>query len=106
MFQRVHFRRFLQSSITISGLWPYMHDYKLYWGLKMYECKKKRRELYFVYVSVSNKGKCSTVSGYEQNFRLPSLPPSQLCVTHSKSVAAVASVSLSVAACCPALYPF
>ena len=51
MFQRVHFRRFLQSSITISGLWPYMHDYKLYWGLKMYECKKKRRE-YILYVWV------------------------------------------------------
>ena len=74
-----------------------------YWGLKMYECKKKRRELYFVCVSVSNKGKCSTVSGYEQNFRLPSLPPpSQLCdplQTAAVAVASIASVSLSEAAC-------
>ena len=73
-----------------------------YWGLKICTSVKRRDENYILYVSVSNKGKCSTVSGYEQNFRLPSLPPSQLCdplQTAAVAVASIASVSLSEAAC-------
>ena len=69
---------------------------------------KRRDENYILYVSVSNRGKCSIVSGYEQNFRLPSLPPpSQLCdPLQTAAVASIASVSLSEAACPLCSIPF